>query len=335
MANNIFWQNHDQTTARPGLGVYSQVINKVVLNNNLFSGNGASDTSNAFAAVNIGNGFNPSLLGPLASNASANLGNFTGYPAFVAPIDPRPGSDGPATFFLDANYGLLSTSAAINNALESVAIKTDLLGNVENPNPTTLGFHLAGYGPRDVGAFEFEPAGTVSTIAVGGSFRVVTTSLVPDGGTQANGTTLYVSPAPTSVVVDFSQPVNEATVQATDLILSGPDINSLSPVRATSVSWIDNHTARFNLTGQFNPIGTVNISLVPGSISSVSGQTVLPYADQVVLNTQQPAPTPDAHANSDTHADADADTHTDPRARAHTRDAGPRTAAHGADEEEA
>ncbi len=160
VANNIFWQNHDQTLARSGAGVISQTVNKLVLNNNLFSGNGASDTSTAYAAENIGNGFDPTLLGPLAANAAADLGNFTGYPAFVAPYDPRPGSDGPATFLLDANFGLLSTSAAINNALESVATKTDFLGNPENPNPTTMGFKLPGYGPRDVGAFEYEPPPT-------------------------------------------------------------------------------------------------------------------------------------------------------------------------------
>ena len=60
-----------------------------------------------------------------------------------------------------------------------------------------MGFHLPGYGPRDVGAFEYEPPGTTGTTSVGGAFRVVTTSLVPDGGTQADGSTLYVSPAPT------------------------------------------------------------------------------------------------------------------------------------------
>ena len=160
VANNIFWQNHDQTLARKGVGVTSQTVNKLVLYYNLFSGNGASDTSSAYAAVNIGNGFDPTKLGPLAANAAANLGNFTGYPSFVAPYDPRPGSksDGPAAFFLDANFGLLSTSAAINNALESVATKTDLLGHRENPNPTTMGF--PGYGPRDVGAFEYEPPAT-------------------------------------------------------------------------------------------------------------------------------------------------------------------------------
>jgi hypothetical protein len=292
VANNIFWQNHDQSIQRHGIGIVSQTINKLVLNNNMFSGNGASDTNPSGAAVNIGNGFDPTKLGPLASDAQANLGNFTGYPAFIAPRDPRPFSDGPATFMLDANYGLTATSAAINNALESVATKTDFLGNPENPNPTSKGFHLPGYGPRDVGAFEFEPTGTPGTTPVGGTFRVVTTSLVPGGATKANGASLNLFPAPTSVIVDFSRPVNEATVHATDLILTGSDINLLSPVRATSVTWLDNHTARFNLTGQFNTAGTVNVSLPGGSIMSTTGAPLAGYSDQVVLTSTPPSPAP-------------------------------------------
>ena len=173
-----------------------------------------------------------------------------------------------------------------------MATKTDLLGNPENPNPTTLGFKLPGFGPRDVGAFEYEPIGTTANPCGRRELPRGHHLARPRWRQQANGSTLYVSPPPTSVIVDFSQPVNEATVQATDLILSGSDINSLSPVKATSVTWLDNHTARFNLTGQFNPVGTVNVSLVPGAIKSVSGQAVAPYADKVVLNSPQPAPTP-------------------------------------------
>jgi hypothetical protein len=129
IANNIFWQNHDQSVARTGIGIFSQTLNKLVLNNNMFSGNGASDTNASGATSNIGNGFDPAKLGPLASDAAANLGNYTGYPAFVAPRDPRPFSDGPATFFIDANFGLTGSSADINNALEGVAPTTDFLGN--------------------------------------------------------------------------------------------------------------------------------------------------------------------------------------------------------------
>jgi hypothetical protein len=291
IANTIFWQNHDQTVARNGVGIVSQTLNKLVLSNNMFSGNGASDTSNAGAAVNIGNGFNPALLGPLPANAAANLGNFTGWPAFIAPRDPRPGGDGPAIFLNDANYGLQVTSAAINNANESVATKTDLLGNKENPNPTTAGLHLPGFGPRDVGAFEFVPVGTPGTTAIGGSFRVVTTSLVPGGAGQANGATMNIFPAPTSIIVDFSQPVNQATVAATDLLLTGTDLNVLTPAKATSVTWLDNHTAQFNLTGQFNSSGSVRVAIASGAIKSASGQTLPGYTDSVVL-TSNPVITP-------------------------------------------
>ncbi|MGC8642889.1 MAG: hypothetical protein ACP5XB_23780, partial [Isosphaeraceae bacterium] len=291
IANSIFFQNHDQTTARSGYGIYSQTVNKLVLNNNMFSGNGASDTSTGDDAVNIGNGFNPNLLGPLASNAAANLGNYTGWPAFVAPMDPRPGGQGPAIFINDANYGLQASSAAINNALESVAPTTDLLGNEQNPNPTTSGFHLPGYGPRDVGAFEYEPVGTVGTVSVGGAFRVVTTSLAPGGASQANGASINVYPAPTSIIIDFSQPVNQASVTATDLILSGSDLNALSPAKAATVTWLDNHTAQFNLTGSFNSSGTVSLSIPAGAIKSVSGAPLPAYSDKVVLSSNAPVST--------------------------------------------
>jgi hypothetical protein len=292
VANNIIWQNHTLTPARQGIGIVSQTANKLVLNNNMFSGNGASDTNASGAALNIGNGFDPGLLGPLAANAAANLGNFTGYPAFVAPRDPRPGSDGPATFLRDANFGLTSSSAAINNALGSVAPATDFLGNAANRNPTNRGFGLPGYGPRDVGAFEFIPLGTAGTQAVGGSFRVVTTSLVPDSGTVANGATLYVSPVPNSVIVSFSRPVDRASLQATDLVLSGTVINPLSPVRATSLTWLDDHTVKFNLSGQFNSQGTVNVSVSAGSVQSVGGQAVAGYSDKVLLDAVNAPPAP-------------------------------------------
>jgi hypothetical protein len=295
VANNIFWQNHDQTTARNGIGIASQTVDKLYLNNNMFSGNGASDLTPVGAAFNIGNGFQTSLLGPNASDAFANLGNFTGYPSFVAPRDPRPGGDGPATFLRDANFGLTNTSAAINNAREDVAPKRDLLGNLESPFPTTRGFKLPGggaaYGPRDVGAFEFEPLGTTGVRSVGGNFRVVTTSLVPDSGTQANGATLFISPAPNSVIVSFSRAVDQSTVQATDLVLSGSVINPLAPVKATSVTWLDDHTAKFNLTGQFSPIGSLNVSVM-GGIKSLSGQVLPSYSDRVVLDTVDAPPAP-------------------------------------------
>ena len=94
VASNIFWQNHDQTNARNGFAIFSATPNKVILQNNLFSGNGPSDsTTSDDATNNLGNGFNPAALG---SGGRMPRGTSSGNPAFVFPIDPRPGSDGPA-----------------------------------------------------------------------------------------------------------------------------------------------------------------------------------------------------------------------------------------------
>jgi large repetitive protein len=294
VASNIFWQNHDQTNARNGYAIYSVLPDKVVLQNNLFQSNGASDTSQANATNNLGNGFSPTLLGPTAADAQADQGNFTGNPAFVFPIDPRPGSDGPANFFLDGDYQLTASSAAIDNAWEPTAIPTDLLGNSQVKIPGG-GFGLPDYGPRDVGAFEFDGTGGDP---VGGAFRIVTTSLVPVAGeTYAGGTTYSMTTAPTAVTVTFSGDINQASISATDLVLSGSALNASDPAEATSLTWIDPYTVEFNLSGQFNPAGgTLNVALPTGSISGITGTTNLGYSDKVVLDigaiTPTPAPTP-------------------------------------------
>ena len=82
MANNIFWENHDQTTARNGVGVAASQPNAIVLRENLFQGNGPSDVSPFGAGFNVGNGFNPLAL---TSTPDPVLGNFTGNPSFVTP----------------------------------------------------------------------------------------------------------------------------------------------------------------------------------------------------------------------------------------------------------
>src|SRR5262249_15136659 len=143
-------------------------------------------------------GFNPAALGATPDAQ----GNFVGKPAFVSPRDPRPGSDGPADLFIDANFDLTTQSAAIDNAREATAIPTDLLGRSQVKTPNH-GFGLPGYGPRDVGAYEFN--GTGLTSPVGGAFRVVTTSLVPNtGAVFASGGTFITPSAPTSITVTFS-----------------------------------------------------------------------------------------------------------------------------------
>ncbi len=298
VASNIFWQNHDQTTARNGYAIFSDTPNKVSLQNNMFASNGNSDTSQSNATNTLGNGFDPNLLGTTAAAAQADLGNFVGIPAFVFPVDPRPGGDGPAAFFINANYQITSASAAIDNAWEPTAIPTDLVGNTRTYEIPGKGFGLPDYGPRDVGAFEY--LGTGGT-AIGGAFRVVTDSLVPiTGESAANGATLNLTAPPTSITVTFSDNVNQQSIAATDLVLSGSAINSLNPVHATSLSWVNGYTVKFNLSGQFTTSGgTLNLSLPTGAIQSISGSSNLGYSDNVVIDiatppvvTPPPAPPP-------------------------------------------
>jgi len=282
VASNIFWENHDQTTARFGYAIYSQTPNKVSLQNNMFFGNGASDTSQANATNDLGNGFDPALLGTSAQAALGDQGNYVGQPFFSFPVDPRPGSDGPAAFFINADFELTSASAAIDNAWEATAIPTDLLGNSQ-VKITGGGFGLPGYGPRDVGAFEFMGAGGHT---VGGTFRVVTDSLGP----VASGGTLKVTTPPTSITITFSGDANERSISATDLVLSGTAVDSLNPVHATSFSWIDGNTVKFNLAGQFNSGGTLDLSVPAGMIQSASGSPNMGYSDKVVIDIAAPPP---------------------------------------------
>ena len=87
----------------------------------------------------------------------------------------------------------------------------------------------------------------------------MTTSLVPDGaGVRQRQHAQRLSRAELGDR-ELLATVDEATVTATDLVLSGSAVNPLNPVNATSLTWIDAHTAQFNLTGQFNPLGTVNV----------------------------------------------------------------------------
>ena len=59
VASNIFWENHDQTNARNGFAIFSTNPGKTSLQNNMFFGNGASDTSQANATNDLGNGLQP------------------------------------------------------------------------------------------------------------------------------------------------------------------------------------------------------------------------------------------------------------------------------------
>jgi large repetitive protein len=281
--NTIFWENNDRSSARNGAAIQAQVPNKIQLNSNLFSGNGPSEANPADDTIGVGGGFDPSLLGATPDAT----GNLTGAPAFVSPRDPRPGFDGPAAFFLDTNFDLTGGSAAIDRSNPAFAPQTDFLGR----SRMSFGRGIPGtpdVGPADIGAFEFQGTGGS---AVGGAFRVVTTSLAPGGVTHAAGAA--ITSAPGSLVVDFSGKVDPATLAANDLVISGSAVNPVSPVKATSLQWLDSHTVMFLLSGQFNSTGTIDISISDPSIKSDQGASLPAYTDEAVLvNAPTPTPTP-------------------------------------------
>ena len=269
IVNDIFWQNHDLTTTRGGTGIVSQVPNKLIVRSSVFANNGPNDKSTADDAVNVGNGFNPGGL----TGTPDSLGNLTGVPAFVASRDPRPGADGPAIFFLDANYDLTNKSIAIDAADNSQAVPVDFLyrGRIK-----IAGRGFPGTGPADIGAFEYKGfAGST----VGGAFRVATTSLAVDGSAKAAGSTFTASSAPTSITVTFSDNVNRSTVTPSSLILSGNGLLPTGPARALSVTWLDSHTAAFKLSGGYNTQGNVTVSISGGTITSVNNTSLLGFTD--------------------------------------------------------
>jgi hypothetical protein len=258
-----------------------------VLRENLFQGNGASDTNGSGAGYNVGNGFNGNTL---TTTPDPLLGNFLGTTGFVSPIDPRPGSDGPANFFLNADFDLTAASSAVDAGLTApggfAAPTTDFLVRNRVKIP---GRGFANTGPIDVGAFEFQGTGGTP---VGGAFRVVTTSIAPGGATHAGNAWVNAQTLPNAITVTFSQNVNKASVTANDLVLSGSGVSASNPAHAVGLSWIDNDTVEFFLQGSFNGSGTVNVSVPANGITSANNATVQGYADSIQLYTPTPAPAP-------------------------------------------
>ena len=182
--NSIFWQNNDRLNDDVGNAIAASNPNPVSIQNDMFylnqPGSSSSNPIHNFDTFNVV-GFDPSVLTSIPNSA----GNFYANPAFNQAIDPRPNFDGPARFFLDANYDLTFPSAAIDAANNGVAPSTDILyrGRVAI---TGKGYPGLGLGPADIGAYEFDgtppnfAAGTtVSGGATGGS----------TGGTSSGGAT--------------------------------------------------------------------------------------------------------------------------------------------------
>lgn len=289
--NNIFAGNFSGTTSRTGAAIFAGMPTILPLRGNLFSNNGASQSSNADDVLgSIGNAFNPATLG---TTPDIN-GNFVGNPGFANPRDPRPASDGlgqgPAVFFLDANFDLTGASAAIDNALNNLAPTTDFRSRTRVDIPKV---GRAGYGPADIGAFEYRGQGGIP--GIGGSGSVLSTAFTTTMSQAAVGGTTSTSTAAggPSFTVHFSQPVDRGSVQPADLVLSG-SLDGMNPARATSLNWIDDQTVAFNLSGAFGN-GSVTVEIPEGAVRGRDGKPLQGYGTTITVgnpaaSTTVPAP---------------------------------------------
>lgn len=277
VANNIFAYNNDRTAARNGLAINASAPNQTLLRYNLFYDNGPSSTSSADDVSGVGGGFDPGALGATPDA----LGNFVGDPTFTRARDPRPNFDTWPFFYTDSNFIPQYGSPAIDNALEALAPATDLLGasRVDIPG---LGF--PGRGPADLGAFEYAGIGGQT---LGGQFRVVGSSLVPGFGFVNGGSIGSFRSAPGQITVTFSGKVNRSSILPSDLVLSGTGINPSNPVKATTLTWVDDHTVTFGLTGGFAP-GTVNMTIGSGRVTDALGNPIAGYSDSFRLDSTTP-----------------------------------------------
>jgi len=209
VVNNIFWQNAAKPT-RSGNAIVTNAPNRMTVRNNIFSGNGPSDTNPADDTVGVGGGFNPGLL----KTTPDALGNFTGNPSFVSPIDPRPEGQGPGNFFLGANYDLQANSAAIDVALASAAPALDFKsrGRVDIAN-----VGRTGVGPADIGAFEFNGSTTPGGVTGGVTRAIVLTSSDANSAFVSNSTTVGTvssrSTTGATAAVTVAKPAAKATAK--------------------------------------------------------------------------------------------------------------------------
>jgi hypothetical protein len=292
--NNIFAGNFDGTVARSGAAIYNATQTIANLRANLFSNNGVSQASNAddVAGASLGGAFNPRNLG---TTPDAN-GNFVGNPGFANPRDPRPSpqGQGPAVFFLDANFDLNSVSDAIDNSNGALAPTKDFRsrGRVDIPNRGR-----AGRGPADIGAFERNGTGGIRGIGGGGAIlsSALTSTRSTAGLTaRALGTSINTTTAGQAVTIRFTNAVDRSSVQPSDLVLAGA-LDRVNPARATGLTWIDAQTVQFNLTGAFQPTGEVTVEVPAGAVrSATTGKPMDGYNAVLRPATPPKATTPPA-----------------------------------------
>jgi hypothetical protein len=277
VVNNIFWQSAERTINRAGVAITATTPGRIQVRNNLFSANGPSVSSPIDDTFNVGGNFNPALLGP----SPDSQGNFTGNPAFVAPLDPRPDAHGPANFFLGANYDLTATSAAIDNAsMQPLAAQTTdfrFRNRVDIP-----GRGFAGVGPTDVGAFEFNGTGGIGAGSSGNASSFGSRPVRTFGLRTGQGMT-FLSATPSGVTVRFNGTVNRSTISASDLLISGNGLDPSNPARAVSLTWLDNRTVRFNIRGGFLKTGSVQLDINGTSVRNAN-RTIMPDMSKTVVS---------------------------------------------------
>ena len=184
IGNNIFWENHDLTASpqrRGDRGQHSQQARapgQPVLGQRPERRRIRPMTRSTWAAASTRP---PSDPRPTSSATSPAI------PAFVAARRSAPRCRRPGEFFQDANFDLTANSAAIDAALPSIA-RPSTSSTAHGSGFAGRGF--PGTGPADVGAFEFNGTGG---IAVGGAFRVASTSLAAGGAALASGSPVTAS----------------------------------------------------------------------------------------------------------------------------------------------
>ncbi len=184
-------------------------------------------------------GLNPSMLG---TTPDPPRGNFAGNAAFANPIDPRPTPQGRGQnvfFSTSANgtpavsFDLTSNSAAIDNALTSLAPTRDFLFRTR-VDIASRGF--AGRGPADVGAFEFLGGTSVSSfatrsVAAGPALTEQTATSTAAPTTTSTPTTTTPDSASSKTTISPARPITLGTDVTAGAIVSN---SSASQDQATT-----------------------------------------------------------------------------------------------------
>jgi hypothetical protein len=242
IANDIFAFNTAPGNPSSGSAILSFAPGRLGVRDNMFWMNAPSLGNPGAGVIGIGGNFNPALI----TSRPDPFGNFSGSPQFVAAVDPRPTANGPASFIIGANFDLTSSSAAIDNALNSIAPPLDFLyrGRVK-----IAGRGFAGHGPADVGAFEFNGTGGISSSGITAGFRsAAITSAADLAGSSAAGSsstsTSSGSSGSSSSTSNLAASLGAASAVSSTTIATSNANNSVSVTPTVSLSSTKSKTGK-------------------------------------------------------------------------------------------